>query len=455
MIRKIFTAGLLFAAFNANAIRHGEDVTADEYMDFQVQISTSAGYCGGTLLGGKYILTARHCTPLWDDKFATDTTGHIDVWQGIEFHTDDNLAYSGQASFTRIELQELKDNVRNQYEYYIKPELDRYQDESGEMVLANAYHFTDLADDTSNDLDVAVIALNGVIQQQHVGALIPFSDFEGVTLNHPSEVYEHFLHSIGSHLTIRGWGLDENGAQPSIMQKGSVELMFADINPLRVDWEEVGIGYWDIHFNTTPYLTADAVTNQAINEGDSGTGIYDEDGRVFALFNSSTGVSTESKYHTFTGYFDWLLRTVNALNAPTAIIELFADAGVHQYQWPVRVQNLSELTVSMVPQLVDNQPQDDSSLFTLSDECNTSLLPGEWCDATLSFNSDKTWIADHVSTTIVYNDSLHGDTTTTVNIMEYVAPAEPTEPPSSDESSGSSLGGLALLALLNLALRRR
>ncbi|MVC40010.1 trypsin, partial [Vibrio cholerae] len=57
--------GLLLATVMCStasyAVVNGSPVSQSEYQDFMVQINTSIGACSGSLIGGEYLLTARHC----------------------------------------------------------------------------------------------------------------------------------------------------------------------------------------------------------------------------------------------------------------------------------------------------------------------------------------------------------------------------------------------------------
>ncbi|MDG2658943.1 trypsin-like serine protease, partial [Vibrio parahaemolyticus] len=104
-------------------------VSDAEYRDNIVQVTYGPSSCGGMLLDGKFILTARHCTPAWSNW---EHGNELVVYAGTERKGKE--VYRGQASvYSADNDTRLIDSERNLYDGW-QPQLKTIEKEANEAL---------------------------------------------------------------------------------------------------------------------------------------------------------------------------------------------------------------------------------------------------------------------------------------------------------------------------------
>lgn len=96
----------------ANTANDFHWVDESEYRDNVVQVVYGPSSCGGLLLDGDLILTARHCTPDWNETTEWTYGNSVKIFQGVEAQASENLVYEGQAEIiVRDTDQRVEDGI--------------------------------------------------------------------------------------------------------------------------------------------------------------------------------------------------------------------------------------------------------------------------------------------------------------------------------------------------------
>ena len=475
------TLATLMLAAPCWATSGGTDVPEEDYVNTLVQIKTDEGTCGATLIAGNWLLTAKHCTPLYDTDDLT-TTGTIRIWQGVEMRKTDDRVYYGDATFYSGLTEEDQELLLE----------DRYYNENiAEAVesLRYTYDPNDNGYDKFNPYlfgksldDVALVKLESSIAYTTTYKVAETYGEFATSYDSWADLNAVNAYPEGTSLTFRGWGTAGNSGEddPDVMQAITVNVTQPSV------LLDCTLRYWNaeegtitkasdcddhsledddayssstttLYVHMTNYLKTDGdASNEAAQSGDSGTGLIDENNTIVGLL-TSTGNYTDTdnytnSFSTVDAHYDWILETVNRLNVPDVVNYAEDDAGEYHPTYTLEVQNLSPSAVSVTPAF------DDTTFFYVeSSDCGSTLESGESCEVSIATNSTDFAAGDSATANLIWNTEYA--TSITFAVADDDTSDDDTSDTDSDsttsgtsESSSSSGGSFGLFSVLSLGL---
>ncbi|QIA65011.1 trypsin-like serine protease [Vibrio astriarenae] len=439
---KLALAVALALPNTAWAVEYGVDATSDEYNDFNVHIVFGNSHCGATLLGGDYLITARHCiiTDGSDRNDSTGMTGTIEIRQG--------LSYTGDKT-TLTDFTTVLDGTNADIESAASQRMLYYAD----VILGDYPNAAQTA--LRYDGDLVVLKLQNTVQHYTGVAITPMRDITTGKSVFPADQAINFY----------GWGRDENGSNPATLQKAQLKSFYGwgDVNEQlwqRVD-EVDSFAYvsctdehraeqgLDCEYKPEDRAYFYGLGKQHVASGDSGTGLV-YDNQLFGVARSVFGGSGESTFTHFSTIMPELTQAINkVVYPPVAGAEL--EEGFDQTLLvKIPIQNLTSSDVLFTPTLSDdNSGMVDMDAF----DCNSVIPSQEGCIIKLYFNYAQQVIDTEYNVTI--------DLTDTIDIpVKFAVASDDSDGDNggnggNDVGSGGSVGGVFWFAMLFVGLIRK
>lgn len=445
-------------SLNAQAVRHGTDVSETDYRDhtvrFQLQNgSGSTTTCGGLLIAGEYILTAGHCSG--DSTYGVNYSEYI-PW--LDGGASNNISvfvgvdYNGQEYATTYSNVDIYGSFESEYNALVA-ELSHLEGVYGVSKFAaqRAWNDLDWTRKTGNR-DIALIKLATKIPQQHQASLMPVFD----------SVADTYTVVSGDTFTFRGWGRDENGSTPSVMQETTLSLPFTDTqyNPNNpVDSASTTSACSGIVVNCElrikDYLVIKpTVVEGTASSGDSGTPMLVSD-KAFALASTEDNAHTQNFFTSIGSYLENIATAINKVTAPSemafAMNTNSTDTKVSTFQ----VQNLTQFTDNVSPSLTG-----DTHNYSVSG-CGVNLDTYESCEITVTVNPSGDEQTADSNVVLHLNDTDNTTIPISLTVSENSDSNNDGDTSGDDASNGGSGGGggstglLSLLGLLCLLRLRK
>lgn len=364
----------------------------DDYRDNVVQVVYGASTCGGLLVDGDLILTARHCTPDWNEETPWEFGSTVKVYQGVESQASSNLVYEGEAEIVvrdtdqRVEdgINYLKDNWEPTVDSVVNDWLNRDAENYAKVDFEGRYYSDMRAFNTSYLNDVALIKLPREIAHSSNNAFVVVDNLDR-TLDATYETYASLVNpSSATTFSYQGWGKNAYGVTPESMKKWELSFYKSQVMANEPTFEGPIMFF---NFDTDINFLQSCDTESLINSGDSGTPLFSQEnynvGIASRIWGGACGFAADWSGH-LTNY-EFYLDSINRLVAPSGFESIvYTDSS--SIEWTFDIQNLTRNSQAIIPSLTGQ--------FNLSHDCNQTLEPLEHCRMTLSFVGDKSTKAE-------------------------------------------------------------
>lgn len=374
----------------ANTANEFHWVDESEYRDNVVQVVYGPSTCGGLLLDGDLILTARHCTPDWNETTEWTYGNSVKIFQGIEAQANKNLVFEGQAEIiVRDTDQRVEDGIDFLTENWVPivdSMLENWRQIDGNAAGAMDYddlYFNGLRSRNTSQLnDVAIIKLPVTLAHSKSNALITLDNLDS-SINTSYDQYDTLVTPpVGTKFIYQGWGKNAYGVTPEQMKEWELSFNQGQVDMFDPSFGELlGNRYIYLSFNLDNNFFKSCDEQALINEGDSGTPLFSQDDYMLGVASRISGEScgfSASWSANLTNY-EFYKTSINRLVAPSELRQtVYTDSGTPSFTFDV--QNLSYDSRIITPSLL--------GAFNMSHDCPQTLAPLEHCRLTVSYEGD-------------------------------------------------------------------
>lgn len=371
-----------------NEANHFHWVKEEDYSDNIVQVVYGESTCGGLLVNGSYVITARHCTPQWNEGSDWQHGNILKLYQGIGSQDKNALVFSGVAEVLMRDSDQrvvdginyLKDNWQPiaeqvEQEFLSRSPNNGVWDQSISTVyenIASRHSSTDLN-------DIAIIKLPKTVNHNSSSSFHLVDVFD-INKNHTIENYNLLTQQpANTTFTYQGWGKNAYGATPSKMKAWDITFSRGQMK-----------GEFNVDDTFDPFLTMifssefnfieTCDSESLVNFGDSGTPLINGNNQVIGFASRISGCENgfRAEWSSHLPNFEFFKQTIDDLIAPTSLKEtVYTDFGDGVFEFAV--QNMSSNSISVAPVIEGGE-------FDLTHNCPQSLESLESCEMRVSYN---------------------------------------------------------------------
>lgn len=361
-------------------------VSKQNYKDNIVQVKYGASNCGGLLIAGKYILTARHCTPKWE---SWNFGNNVNIYQSVG--VGEHLIFSGEPEIHIIDNDTRIIDAESRLFADWQPPLTRIETAANQSdSLDNATflnintwiaHWKNSPNDTN---DLAILKLPNAVDHSFNDALVltnnvnsdlsvSFADWE----NYKSMFN---VYPKNYQFNFFGWGRNAFGIDPESMKYQKLTLSKTQLEQEKAEIKTYSSGRKGLYmfFNASPSFWSTCDSEALINSGDSGTPVFDQNNFVAGITSRISGADCGqvAEFTSFLGFESLFKSAIGELAYPSKI-DLDVVANKKTFSHKFDLQNLSENSISINPEI-------DSTSISIDHNCPSALAFFEHCRVTVS-----------------------------------------------------------------------
>ncbi|EGS66698.1 trypsin-like serine protease [Vibrio cholerae] len=392
--------GLLLATVMCStasyAVVNGSPVTQSEYQDYVVSFSNAhTANCSGTLLGGEYLLTARHCImPISGANSGVIPSYSLSIKQGVTKSTalSYERTFTMASSFSSVNASADKDALA----------ADIYNDVVANYPLnggANLITWPYVS-------DLVILKLNSPIPHTTGGILAP--------IYNPTT--DATLLPKNTNFVFRGWGyVDEAESQLADTMQKTTARLFVDYKDgvNSVDLFDVRYGFYktactdavaaECQWYQKDYTVFYSTATGRPTVGDSGSPVI-HNNRIFGVLSKSNiNYVHQHQMADLTLLMDAFVPYFNKVLYPYSPGKHIKSGDTTTYSIAVPVQNMTPNAILFTPVL-----NDSTGLFTADmTDCDRLVESKDGCVINVTFNAANQAITTEKSASIYLASGLN------------------------------------------------
>lgn len=402
-------------------------VSDSDYKDNVVQVVYGPSTCGGLLIDGDLVLTARHCTPEWNEGGAWAWGNEVKIYQSTIYQDPDGLVYEGVADVvygdTTQRAEDAIDYLSENWAPTVNSVSEEFESRSpnnlGDSGLIADVYSSLRSSSASNINDMAIIKLTSPVKHSSSSALI-IQDNLDKNLTATAETYANLvMQPKDTTYNYQGWGLNAYGVTPEKMKSWELKHSESLIN---YSWKTIDIlgknALVQFFANSSMEFMETCDSESLINSGDSGTPLFDSNENVVGFASRiSGGVGCfKTEWSANLKNNEFYKTEINRLITPSELSKtIYTDNGTAT--WSFDIQNLSSETKAVIPSIDGN--------FSISHNCSQTLAPLEHCRMDVAFNGSLSDAEQHLSTLTINTDKSIPVNLLVTGTKQPVTPTEP------------------------------